>query len=210
MARFIRTKDNQLFDTEYYGEETWGQNTQDSIEQKDENTYYFHHWVAGNEYVDDSTYESKIEVLKASDKIEEVVDKIEIVSIDNVSKLAFIDGRVVAVLKTFKPDEYIFNRGTDWVVFEPSFFFNKRIHIFYINKIKDCQLKIFEAKDEDIVDNRAVTSNERAIEHWLDKAKITDKILRYELLQNIRWSNDDCCSKLEKLMWRIERGKISR
>ncbi len=207
MARFIRTKDNQLFDTVYFGEETWGQNTQDSIEQKDENTYYFHNWVAGNEYIDDSVNEEIIDVIKASDNIEDVVDEIKSTY---VGKLAFINGQVVAMLKTFKPDEYIFNRGTDWEVFEPSFFFNKRIHIYYINKIKDCKLRIFEAEDEDIVDYRIVARNERAIEQWLDKAKIANKALRYELVENIRWTNDHCCEKLEKLMWRIERGKISK
>lgn len=207
MARFIRDKNNWLFDRDFYGDKTWGLNSQDSIEQRGENEYYFHFWTAGNMHFDDHTEEVKIEVIKASDNIEDVVDEIKDTP---VGKLAFIEGRVVAVLKTFKPDEYLYPRGTDWLVFEPEFFYSKNIHVRYINKIKNCQLKIFEAEDDDFVDRRVVRANERAIEHWLDKAGIKDKILRYELLENIEWHNDNCCKVLEKSWWRIQHEKVSR
>ena len=81
----------------------------------------------------------------------------------------------------------------------------KQIHIHYINKIKDCDFRIFDAEDDE--NWRAVRSNERALDHWLDKAKIFDKDERQELLENCRWSNDDCVSVLEKLGWTILYGK---
>jgi len=80
---------------------------------------------------------------------------------------------------------------------------NKQIHIYYINKIKHCLLKIFEAEDDDIVNRRAVVANEKAIDRWLDKAGIVDKDLRQELLKNITWSNDNCKDTLAKLGWKI-------
>ncbi len=207
MARFIRDKNNWLFDKDYYGDKTWGSNSQDSIEQTKKNKYYFHSWTAGNEYTDDCIENEEIEVIKASNNIEDVVDEIKDTP---VGKIAFIEGRAVAIFKTFKPNECLYPRGTDWLVFEPEFFYNKRIDVCYINKIKNCQLRIFEAEDDDFVDRRIVRINERAIEHWLDKAEIKDKILRYELVENIKWNNDNCCEVLEKLLWRIQHETVSR
>ena len=54
----------------------------------------------------------------------------------------------------------------------------KQIHIHYINKIKRCKLRIFEAEDNyvfTVEDKAVVTANERAIEHWLKKANITNE-----------------------------------
>lgn len=84
---------------------------------------------------------------------------------------------------------------------------NKQIHIYYINRIKDCLLRIFEFEDDDCVDYRGVRANERAIEHWLDKAKIYDTDLRHELYEHIDWTCDACVESLEKLGWTIIRGK---
>lgn len=83
----------------------------------------------------------------------------------------------------------------------------KRIHIYYINRIKHCQFKIFEAMDDDFANNRVVSQNIRAREYWLDKAKIFDKDLRFELTNFIDWSNDNCCKDLENIGWIIEKGK---
>lgn len=83
----------------------------------------------------------------------------------------------------------------------------KRIHIYYINKIKFCKGRIYDAQDDLFVDNRVVAQNERAIELYLDKAKIFDKDLRFELKKHCNWYNDNCCKVLEKLGWIIEKGK---
>ena len=83
----------------------------------------------------------------------------------------------------------------------------KKIHMYYINKIKNCMLKIFEAEDEDFPNRKIVRANENEIDKYLDKAKILDKNLRQELLENIRWTNDNCVSTLEKLGWEVIRGK---
>lgn len=84
---------------------------------------------------------------------------------------------------------------------------NKTIHMYYINKIKTAKLKIFETEDDDYPNLKTVRANERAIEHYLDKANIKDNKLREELLYNIRWTNDNCVQALEKLGWTIITGK---
>lgn len=84
---------------------------------------------------------------------------------------------------------------------------NKQIHIYYINKIKNCLLKIFDAEDDEIPNRRIVVANENAIDKYLNKAGIINKELRQELLSNITWSNDKCKEKLEGLGWKILTGK---
>lgn len=86
----------------------------------------------------------------------------------------------------------------------------KKIHIYYINKIKMCMLKIFEAEDDDYPNRKIVKANEKTIEHYLDKAGIVDEKLKTELLCNIRWTNDNCVSTLVKLGWIIEYGNFKK
>jgi len=87
---------------------------------------------------------------------------------------------------------------------------SKKIHIYYINKIKMCMLKIFEAEDDDYPDRKIVKANEKAIEHYLDKAGIVDEKLKTELLYNIRWTDDNCALTLVKLGWTIEYGNFKK
>lgn len=87
---------------------------------------------------------------------------------------------------------------------------SKRIHIYYINKIKTCKLKIFEEEDDDYPNRKVVSANEKAIEHYLDKAGISEENLRIELLKNIRWTNDNCVDTLAKLGWTIEYGNFKQ
>lgn len=87
---------------------------------------------------------------------------------------------------------------------------NKQIHIYYINKIKNCLLKIFDAEDDDIPNRRIIVANENAIDKYLNKAFIINKELRQELLKNISWSNDNCIEKLEKLGWEILTGRFEK
>lgn len=84
---------------------------------------------------------------------------------------------------------------------------SKVIHMYYINKIKTAKLNIFEAEDDDYPDLKTVRANERAIEHYLEKANIKDNKLREELLYNIQWTNNNCVQILENLGWTIITGK---
>ena len=74
----------------------------------------------------------------------------------------------------------------------------KQIHIYYINKIKERLMRIYDVED--------VATNEIAINRYLDKAGIINKELRQELLRNIVWSDNDCKGKLEKLGWKVLTG----
>ena len=80
---------------------------------------------------------------------------------------------------------------------------NKQIHIYYIDKIKDCLMKLYDAEDNDNPNRRIIARNENAINKYLDEAGIIDKELRGELLRNIVWCDNDCKGKLEKLGWKI-------
>lgn len=80
---------------------------------------------------------------------------------------------------------------------------NKQIDIYYINKIKDCLMKLWDAENDDAPNRRIIARNENAINKYLDKAGIIDKELRGELLRNIVWCDNDCKGKLEKLGWKI-------
>lgn len=44
---------------------------------------------------------------------------------------------------------------------------NKEIKMVTLNRIKLCQLRIFEAQDDDYPDNRIVGANMRALNHYL-------------------------------------------
>lgn len=82
----------------------------------------------------------------------------------------------------------------------------KQIHIYYINKIKECLMKIYDAEDDDILNRRIIAINENAIDKYLGNAGIVDKELRQELLRNIVWYDNDCKGKLEKLGWKVLTG----
>ena len=84
---------------------------------------------------------------------------------------------------------------------------DKQIHIYYINKIKNLDLKIFEYEDDDYPNYRAVNICERNIEKWLDKAGINDKELRQEIKEICVWSRDLCATLLESKGWKILYGK---
>ena len=86
----------------------------------------------------------------------------------------------------------------------------KKIHIYYINRIKHNLSRIFEAEDTYCFteeDQHIVEANNRAIEHWLKKAGIIDPKLKQEILSNVDWCWDDCAKHLETLGWEIIRGE---
>lgn len=81
---------------------------------------------------------------------------------------------------------------------------NKEITIRIVNIIKMCLLKIYQAEDEDYPNRRVVAANNRAIDHYL---KDYSKEQQYELLNIIRWHNDNCVKELEKTGWKVIKGK---
>ena len=83
----------------------------------------------------------------------------------------------------------------------------KQIDIYYINKIKNLDGKIFEYEDDDYPNWRAVQICERNIEKWLDKAGVIDKDLRREIREVCVWHRDLCATLLESKGWEILYGK---
>lgn len=83
----------------------------------------------------------------------------------------------------------------------------KKIHIYYVNKIKYLDYKIYEQEDNDYPNYIVVKSCERWKRHWLYKANIMDENLRNELLSICLWHCDDIEARLEANGWQILRGK---
>lgn len=78
----------------------------------------------------------------------------------------------------------------------------KEIRMITLNKIKCCLLRIFEAEDDDIPNYKIIGANNRAFDHYL---KGYSREQQEELLKLIRWTNDNCCSELEKHGWKVIR-----
>lgn len=83
----------------------------------------------------------------------------------------------------------------------------KKIHIYYVNKIKNLDYKIFEQEDSDYPNAIVIRSCNRWKKHWLDKANILDESLRNEVLATCTWSDDNCTTKLENNGWTILMGE---
>ena len=83
----------------------------------------------------------------------------------------------------------------------------KKIHIYYVNKIKHLDYKIYDQEDDDYPNYIVVRSCERWKKHWLDKASITDEELRSEILSICLWHYDDAETRLQEKGWQIIRGK---
>jgi len=81
---------------------------------------------------------------------------------------------------------------------------NKTIQMKILNRVKMCLLRIFEAEDDDIPDRKIIGANNRALDHYL---KDYSKEQQYELLNLIRWDNDNCVKELEEADWKVVRGK---
>lgn len=79
---------------------------------------------------------------------------------------------------------------------------SKEIRMITLNRIKYCLLRIFEAEDDDIPNLKIIEANNRALDHYLKSYSETEKD---ELLRLIRWTNDNCCTELEKAGWKVIR-----
>ena len=79
----------------------------------------------------------------------------------------------------------------------------KEIRMITINKIKSLDLKIFEYEDDEpeYVNRRGVANCYNAIWYRVLKEYTVEE--KRELLEIIRWSNDDCKSKLERAGWSV-------
>lgn len=73
----------------------------------------------------------------------------------------------------------------------------------YINRLKRCDLNIFEAEDDIPANRRKVVANERAKEHWLDKAGIIKEDYRREVLELACWETDSVATELMIKGWKI-------
>lgn len=68
----VGKKHFNLYSPSVYGMSTWGTDYQDSLEKSRKN-WYFVHWVAGNEWVDDSTIKTKLNVVLETTDITKVI-----------------------------------------------------------------------------------------------------------------------------------------
>lgn len=62
----------KLYCPETFGLETWGSSSQTSLEKK-RKYWYINHWTAGNEYIEDSTESSKLNVVLETSNLKEVL-----------------------------------------------------------------------------------------------------------------------------------------
>lgn len=78
----------------------------------------------------------------------------------------------------------------------------KEISIRTINNVKECLYRIFDAEDDDCVNRKKVSANERAIDHYL---KDYSEEQKKELLSIMQWHSGGTAQKLERLGWKIIR-----
>lgn len=83
----------------------------------------------------------------------------------------------------------------------------KEIHVFFVNKLKNLDGKIYDEEDQDYPDRRKTSAYQREYEKWLDKAGIKDGELRQEIKCSIQWCDDDCVGILESKGWTVLAGK---
>ena len=69
-------KEVHLYSPDTYGMETWGTNDQDSITYK-RKYWYISSWSAGNEWVDDREYDYKLNVVKSTTHVFEIMNYVE-------------------------------------------------------------------------------------------------------------------------------------
>lgn len=86
----------------------------------------------------------------------------------------------------------------------------KRIHIFYVNRIKEAKKAAFDSMDNaaDVVDGAVAEAREkRKIERLLDQAGIADPKDHRQVLGIVNWYDRHCVDRLEKSGWEVVRGR---
>lgn len=61
-----------LYSNETFGMNTWGSSSQDSLVKK-KKYWYVQHWSAGNEWIEDEEYEYKLNVVKETADLDEII-----------------------------------------------------------------------------------------------------------------------------------------
>lgn len=64
--------DFKLYSPDTYGMETWGGLSQSSIIKKKKH-WYVNHWAAGNDWIEDDEYEYKLNVVKETTDVDEII-----------------------------------------------------------------------------------------------------------------------------------------
>lgn len=85
----------------------------------------------------------------------------------------------------------------------------KEVKIITINKIKMCLFRIFEAEDDSEPDYKIIRANNAAITRLLKPYQFSAEET-LELFKIVNWTNDNCVKELEKLGWKVIRGKGAR
>jgi len=89
----------------------------------------------------------------------------------------------------------------------------REIKMSWIAKLQHATMRLFAAQDEDYPDGRAVTTNERAIQHWLSKmtTDIDEQRKIHEVVERNNWNTKDLtykpiCDELRALGFTILEG----
>lgn len=112
MILLVNEGNNQLaiYDSEYYGSETWGSNSQDAIEFKRKH-WYITHWNAGStqfpEDLPDEKYAYKLNVIAEFQTIQECQDYLE----NNlIYSLEYLRNNKIAFEKSFQNGHVTFKK----------------------------------------------------------------------------------------------------
>lgn len=62
----------KLYSNETFGMDTWGSTSQDSLIKK-KKYWYVQHWSAGNDWIEDEEYEYKLNVVKETADLDEII-----------------------------------------------------------------------------------------------------------------------------------------
>jgi hypothetical protein len=65
-------KKHILYSTATFGSDTWGSTSQVSLIKK-KKYWYVNHWTAGNDWIEDSEYEYKLNVVKETADLDEII-----------------------------------------------------------------------------------------------------------------------------------------
>lgn len=69
-------KQYSLYCPDTYGADSWGSTTQTSIVKK-RKFWYIHTWIAGNEWVDDEEWQSKLNVVLETSDLDEILNYVK-------------------------------------------------------------------------------------------------------------------------------------
>ena len=70
----VKEKNNnfKLYSPDTYGMDSWGDTSQDSLVKKKKH-WYIQHWSAGNDWIEDTTEEYKLNVILETSDLDEII-----------------------------------------------------------------------------------------------------------------------------------------